>query len=55
METCQGVSIGAGIGSITEILAAAQMICEKVIFRLLYFMHIVLHWLNLFPDDELIC
>ena len=30
LEEHQGVSIGGGIGSITDILDAAQMICEKV-------------------------
>jgi hypothetical protein len=30
LEEYQGVSIGGGIGSISDILDAAQMICKKV-------------------------
>lgn len=35
----QGVSIGGGTGSIRDILDAAQMICEKVGFLLVFCRH----------------
>lgn len=34
IEEHQGVSIGGGTGSISDVLDAAQMICEKVSFLL---------------------